>query len=735
MPEKQTILTGSGPAESKVPNMGSTTVDTTAPILLSLCSLSGLLGQPITLEVLTSALPTDRRAPSIAACLRAVEQQGVTARSFYRPELRKLPRVSLPCLLLLKNNNSCVLVERTETEATIIPAELDSQRRRVPLQELELEYSGYCLFAHLRTKLDQRVGDRESVSTRQWFWGTILRFWPIYKHVLLATAVIHLLGIAGPLFVMNVYDRVVPNNALDTLWVLALGVLIAYSFDFILRNLRGYFVDIAGKNADVLIASRLMQQLTSIRLDHKPDSTGTLANNLREFEALREFFSSTTLLGLVDIPFIAIFIALIGYIGGPLAWAPTVAVPIVMLVGLLIQVPFRQMIQQGYRESSQKSALLVESIFGLETIKTSLARGQIQQRWEKVVGANARTSSRVKTLANFSLSFSMYATQLVSVAIIIGGVYLISEGRMTLGGLIACNILVGRALSPLATVAAMLTRLQQAKTALGALDLLMKIPNESPDDQQYMHQPHLTNALSFEDLRFTYPQAQTLALRDLTLKIRPGERVGIIGRTGCGKSTLGRLALGLYTPEQGQVSVGGIDIRQLHVADLRSRIGYVAQDSYLFYGSIRDNITFGVPDVDNQAILHAATIAGVGDFVHQHPAGFDCPVGERGSALSGGQRQAITIARALLTNPDILIFDEPTSAMDNGSEQRFCQRLKPELTGKTLLLFTHRFGLLTMVDRLIVMDGGRIVADGPKRHVLEALKKQQIHAKPSQERL
>jgi ATP-binding cassette subfamily C protein LapB len=281
----------------------------------------------------------------------------------------------------------------------------------------------------------------------------------------------------------------------------------------------------------------------------------------------------------------------------------------------------------------------------------------------------------------------------------------------------------------------MLTRLQQAKTALGALDLLMKIPNESPDDQQYMHQPHLTNALSFEDLRFTYPQAQTLALRDLTLKIRPGERVGIIGRTGCGKSTLGRLALGLYTPEQGQVSVGGIDIRQLHVADLRSRIGYVAQDNYLFYGSIRDNITFGVPDVDNQAILHAATIAGVGDFVHQHPAGFDCPVGERGSALSGGQRQAITIARALLTNPDILIFDEPTSAMDNGSEQRFCQRLKPELTGKTLLLFTHRFGLLTMVDRLIVMDGGRIVADGPKRHVLEALKKQQIHAKPSQERL
>ncbi|WP_316347842.1 type I secretion system permease/ATPase [Desulfuromonas acetoxidans] len=729
MAEKQMKLNSSVNKEDKIPHrFDQANVDTTAPILLSLCTLSSMLGQPLTLDVLTSSLPTDRRAPSIAACLRAAEQQGLSARSFHRPQLKALSRLTLPCLLLLHDNNSCILTDLNGDEATIIPAELDGQRRTLSLKELQQDYSGYCIFAHVRCKMDKRVGDKEQVSTRQWFWGTILRFWPIYKHVLLATAVINILGIAGPLFIMNVYDRVVPNNALETLWVLALGVMIAYIFDFILRNLRGYFVDIAGKNADVLIASQLMQQLTAIRMDHKPDSTGTLANNLREFEALREFFSSTTLLALIDIPFIAIFIALIGYIGGPLAWAPALAVPVVILIGLLIQVPFRQMIDQGYRESSQKSALLVEAIFGLETIKTSLARGQIQQRWEKVVGANARTSARVKSLANFSLSFSIFATHVVSVLIIIGGVYLIGEGRMTLGGLIACNILVGRALSPLAAVAAMFTRLQQARSALGALDMLMKIPNESPEDQQFMRQPHLSNSLAFEEIRFAYPQAQTMALRDLTLKIRPGERVGIIGRTGCGKSTLGRLALGLYTPEQGQISVGGIDIRQLHVADLRSRIGYVSQDNYLFYGSIRDNITFGAPEADDQAILHAARISGVSDFIHQHPAGFDCPVGERGSALSGGQRQAITIARALLTNPDILIFDEPTSAMDNGSEQRFCQRLKPELSGKTLLLFTHRFGLLTMVDRLIVMDGGRIVADGPKRHVLEALKKQQIHA-------
>ncbi len=716
------------PPHKSLPPFKAAEVETTVPILLSLCTLSNFLGLPITLDVLKTNLPMDKEPPSIAACLRALEPHGIQARSFRRRHLHQLPKLSLPCLLLLNEQNTCILLDYTDDHATIILAENDSTPQTVAIEDLQKNYTGYCIFAHLINHLDKRVDPGKPISTKRWFWGTILKFWPIYKHVLLATAVIHILGIAGPLFVMNVYDRVVPNNAIETLWVLALGVAIAYSFDFILRNLRGYFVDIAGKNADVIIASRLMQQLTSIRLDNKPDSTGTLANNLREFETLREFFSSTTLLALVDIPFIGIFIAVIAYIGGPLAWAPAIAVPIVLLVGLSIQVPFRQVIEKGYRESSQKSALLVEAIFGLETIKTALAGGQIQHRWEKLVGANALTSSRIKGLANFSLSFSMFANQLVGVAIIIGGVYQIAKGQMTLGGLIACNILVGRALSPLATVAAMLTRLQQARTSLHALDTLMKIPTESPAGQNFMRQPHLSGSLAFEEVRFAYPQSQNLALRDLTLKIKPGERVGIIGRTGCGKSTLGRLALGLYQPEQGRVSIGGIDLRQLHVADLRSRIGYVSQDNYLFFGSIRDNITFGSPQADEQAILRAAQISGIADFIHQHPAGFDCPVGERGQALSGGQRQAVTIARALLADPQILILDEPTSAMDNGSEQLLCRRLKPELEGKTLLLFTHRFGLLTMVDRLVVMDNGRIVADGPKRETLEALKKHQIHA-------
>jgi ATP-binding cassette subfamily C protein LapB len=514
----------------------------------------------------------------------------------------------------------------------------------------------------------------------------------------------------------------VPNSAFDTLWALAVGVLIAYLFDFLLRNLRAYFADVAGKNADVLIASRLMQQLTGMRLDHRPDSVGTLANNLREFETLREFFSSTTLMALVDLPFILLFIALIGYIGGWLAFAPLLAVPLVILVGLSLQRSFRQVVGESYREGAQKNAMLVEVINGLETIKTSMAEGQIQKRWEEVVGLNARSTGRVKALANFSMTFSQAAAQLVGLTIIVGGVYLIANGKLTLGGLIACNILVGRTMAPLGAVAAMLTRLQQSRTALKSLEQLMELPNERPLGQEFIRAKDLEGSLELDNVQFQYPNAQMPALQGVSLRIRPGERVGIIGRTGSGKSTIGRLCLGLYQPQEGSLRLGGIDLRQLHVADLRHRIGYVSQDLQLFYGSIRENITFGAPYVDGQAILRAATLAGVTDFVRGHPAGFDWQVGERGTGLSGGQRQTVAIARALLLDPEILILDEPTSAMDNAAEAQFRQRLGSILDGKTLVIFTHRTSMLQLVDRIIIMDGGKVVADGPKQEILKDLR-------------
>jgi ATP-binding cassette subfamily C protein LapB len=674
-------------------------------------------------------MPQGRKQPPLAVCVRAAEQAGLTVRTFHKPRVENISSLLMPCILVLQNDQACILSALEDGHAEVIFPQGGGTGKRLPLDRLQSQYSGYVLLASPEGKLDQRASDLRLVDTREWFWGTIFKFFPIYKHVMLATIMVNILALASPLFIMNVYDRVVPNSAFDTLWALAIGVFIAYLFDFLLRNLRGYFADVAGKNADVIIASKLMQQMTAMRFDHKPESAGTLANNLREFESLREFFSSTTLMALVDMPFIFLFVGLISYIAGPLAYAPLVAVPVVILVGYFLQMPFQRIIEKSFREGAQKNALLVEAITGMETIKTSMAEGQIQKRWEEVVGLNAKSTSRARALSNFSVSFSQWSAQLVSVAIIIGGVYLISEGELTLGGLIACNILVGRAMAPLGAVAAMLTRLQQSRMALKSLDLLMKQPNERPLDNEFIQAKHLQASMSFENVHFQYPNSQTPALDGVSLHIQPGEKVAVLGRTGSGKSTLGRLCMGLYEPQKGAVKLDGIDLRQLHVADLRSHIGYVSQDNYLFYGSIRDNIAFGAPYVDGPAILSAANLAGVTDFVKGHPAGFDWQVGERGMNLSGGQRQAVTIARALLLDPDILILDEPTSAMDNNAELLLRQRMKESLADKTLLLFTHRTSLLELVERVVIMEAGKIVADGPKAEVLKALKNGAIGAK------
>ena len=703
-------------------------VDYESPLLRCISLISGLLGRPVSTVALKAGMPQDSERPPLAVCIRAAEQAGLMVRTFHKPQIGKISTLVMPCILVLQNDQACVLVGLQDSHAEVLFPRDGGAMKLLPLERLQDQYSGYVLLVNKEGKLDQRASELRLVDTREWFWGTIFKFFPIYKHVLMATVMVNILALASPLFIMNVYDRVVPNSAFDTLWALALGIFIAYLFDFLLRNLRGYFADVAGKNADIIIASKLMQQMTAMRLDHKPESAGTLANNLREFESLREFFSSTTLMALVDMPFIFIFIALIAYIGGPLSYAPIVAVPIVVLVGYFLQIPFQRIIEKSFREGAQKNALLVEAITGIETIKTSMAEGQIQKRWEEVIGMNAKSTNRARALSNFSISFSQWSAQLVSVAIIIGGVYLISAGELTLGGLIACNILVGRAMAPLGAVAAMLTRLQQSRMALKSLDLLMRQPNERPVGHEFIQAQNLKPSISFEDVHFQYPNSQTPALNGVSLMIKAGEKVAILGRTGSGKSTLGRLCMGLYEPQKGSVKLDGIDLHQLHVADLRSHIGYVSQDNYLFYGSIRDNIAFGAPYVDGPAILSAANLAGVTDFVKGHPAGFDWQVGERGMNLSGGQRQAVTIARALLLDPAILVLDEPTSSMDNNAEAILRQRLLETLENKTLLLFTHRTSLLHLVDRVVVMDAGKVVADGPKADILKALKGGQVGA-------
>jgi ATP-binding cassette subfamily C protein LapB len=525
---------------------------------------------------------------------------------------------------------------------------------------------------------------------------------------------------------MNVYDRVVPNQAIETLWALSLGVVTVFVFDFILRTLRSYFVDAAGKVADVKLSSRMFSQVLEVQMAAKPGSSGAFANNLREFETLRDFFTSATLVAVIDLPFVFLFVMIVGFIGGPIAIVPAVAIPIVIATGLLMQLPLRRATQMTFKEAAQKHGHLIESINGLETIRAAGAEGRTQRFWEDAVDATSVSTTKARFYATFGVNVAALAQNMTTVGVVIYGVHQIGEGLLTVGALVACTIITGRAMAPLGQVAGILTRYHQARAAYQALTQLMALPVERPIDKTFLHRPSLEGNVTFRSVGFAYPGEQIRALDSVSFHIGAGERVGLIGRVGSGKTTIEKLMIGLFQPDEGAVMLDGTDLRQIDPADLRRQIGTVLQDVMLFRGSIRDNITLGAEHIDDERMLEAARLAGVDAFAARHPLGYDAQVGERGAHLSGGQRQAVAVARALLHDPPILLFDEPTSAMDNSSENRFKRQLESILPGKTLILVTHRTSLLSLVDRLIVMDGGRVVADGVKDDVLRALAGGQI---------
>lgn len=698
-------------------------VDYEDPLLACLAQLSTILEKPVSRQALKAGLPNADTRFTPELCVRAAERAGFNAKIVKRGDLLRITPLVLPAILLLKQMNAVVLlkIDRKNGTADIAVAESGAGKVTVPLRELMAEYTGYTIFIKARFGFDTRSRYDERKYNQNWFWGTLKRFWPIYSHVLLATFLLNLFGLATPLFTMNVYDRVVPNAAVETLWVLALGVVIVFMIEFVLRNLRSYFVDIAGKNADIIIASQLLERVMSMRMDKKPESTGSMANNLKEFESLRDFFTSGTLVLLVDLPFIFIFVGVMFLIGGPLALIPLITIPLVCLISWFLQAPMKRIIDRTTAESNQKHAMLVEALSGLETIKTSGAQSRVQGRWEKLVGLTAETSGKARALATMAQTIVSFIIQMNTVVIILFGVHMMIDKEITMGALVGMTLLTGRALGPLGTVSGLLMKYQQSRAALEALHQLMDSPTERPTDKFFHHTPELHGQIEFHNVSFSYPGQTEKALDNVSFVIRPGERVAILGRIGSGKTTIGRLIMKLYEPTEGSILIDGIDIGQIDPADIRRHIGYVGQDNYLFYGTIRDNISYGAPHVDDNAIQVASHFAGVMDFVRGHAHGLDLKVGERGSSLSGGQRQSVAIARALVGNPPILMMDEPTSNMDQGSEQRFQQRIGAYRGLKTLMCVTHRGSMLHVADRVIVLDNGRLVADGPKEQVLASL--------------
>ncbi|MBV0933162.1 type I secretion system permease/ATPase [Marinobacterium weihaiense] len=699
------------------------------PLLQCLVLLTEQNNRPCTPQVLTEGLPLESGRLTPKLFLRAAARGGFSARLAQR-RLGELPNLLLPAVLLLEGEGACLLqsVDEDAGEAEVVQPE-SGGAARMTLQSLENVYTGYVIFVRPEYRLGEQssrvLGDRDG----HWFWGTLWRSARIYRDVLLASVLINLFVLANPLFVMNVYDRVVPNHAVETLWVLAIGVGVVYLFDFGLKMLRSYFIEVAGKKSDVLLSARLFEKVMGLRYDAMPSSVGAFASNLREFDSIRNFLSSTTNTVLIDIPFMLLFLVVISLIGGPLVIIPAMAVPLILLYALAVRPALRRSIERTFSSTAQKNGTLVESLTAMETLKTQRAASPMQVRWEEAVGYIARWGLRSRMLSASVVSFAGLVQQLASVLLVIGGVYMIMEQDLSMGGLIACVILSGRAIAPLAQVASLIANYEQSLKALKTLDEIMALPDEHEADRHYVHRPDFKGGVAFKEVDFTYPGTEYGALKSVSFSVQPGEKVALIGRIGSGKSSIQKLVMGLYQPTAGAIAIDGIDLKQIDPSDLRRSIGYVPQDVMLFAGTVRDNITIGLPQATDKQILRAARMSGVEAFVNQHPLGFDMPVGERGSALSGGQRQAVALARALLHEPAILILDEPSNAMDNASEEYLRRQLKTFARERTLLMVTHKMSLLDLVDRLIVIDDGCVLADGPKDSVLEALKQGRLQVR------
>ena len=691
-------------------------------LLGCLILLTEIEHKPLSADALCAGLPLidNRLTPELF--IRAAKRADLNSRIVQRG-IADIPVQVLPSVLLLKNNSACVLTAINKESSTVeihIPGE--KAKKSIALSDLEALYTGYAIFAQHEHKFDERTPEVVNVRSRHWFWGAMADAWPIYRDVLLGSFLINLFALVSPLFIMNVYDRVVPNNATETLWVLAIGVTIAMIFDFIVKSLRGYFIDLAGKKVDVTLSALIYEKVMGLKMNVRPPSVGAFANNLRAFEGIRDFITSATISTLVDLPFVILFLIVIAWVGGPLVFVPLVGIPIVIFYSIFIQNSLQEAVDHTFRGASQKNAMLIESLTAVETIKSLGAEGIMQRKWESAVGYISTWSLRSRLLSSSSVNVATFVQQMAMIAIVVYGVYLIGDGQLTTGGLIAAVMLTGRALAPTGQLANLATQYHQSKAGLSSLNDVMDLPVERPLDKNFIHRPHFEGSVTLHDINFTYPDCEEKSLAEVSFNIKKGEHVALIGRIGSGKTTVEKLLMGLYEPQEGAIRIDGIDTRQIDPIDLRRNIGYVPQDITLFYGSVRDNIVYAMPNADDEAVLRAARIAGVTDFVDRHPKGFDMPVGERGEGLSGGQRQAVAIARALLLDPPILLMDEPSNSMDNSTEEQLKQRLTEVVKDKTLILVTHRASLLSFVNRLIVLDNGKLIADGPKEDVLAALK-------------
>ncbi|HEY3983312.1 type I secretion system permease/ATPase [Cedecea sp.] len=683
-------------------------------------------GKTVSQDVLYAGLPRGEiLTPAVA--VRMLEQTGIHA-GWMKRDLLTLPDDLFPAIIATTAGDYTLLLGK-DGERFILLDPVEEEINHLTSTELSECYAGYALLSKTIVRPSARADDDilpDASQAGHWLFSTLWRYRQYFYSAALAALLANILTLSTTFFTMNVYDRVVPTGAYATLWSLAIGVLIAISFEFISRQIRTYLVDTAGKKADLLVGSRLFRKTLAIRMECKPRSAGSFANQLREFESVRDFLSSATLATLSDLPFCLLFLSVMFMIGGQLVIIPILAVPVIIIAGVIIQWPLSRYMKENISEISQKQGLVIETIVGLETLKAAKGEGMMQKRWDDFSALAAASSMKTRYLSSLTSNFVSYVQQVCTVLIVLWGVYLIHAGELTMGALVGMVILSGRSLSPLAAVVNLAIRFQQAKTALTSLNQLMAMPTERDKQAHFLPTPPLKGEIKLNQTGFHYPkigvQEPQQILHALNLQIRPGERVAILGSIGSGKSTLLKILARLYLPTQGQMTMDGLDVNQIDPADWRTACGYVCQDNRLFQGTLRHNIVMGDPAVSTERFLEVARLTGIDALARRHPAGYDMPIGEMGQGLSGGQRQQVSLARCLLLDPTILLMDEPTSSMDTASEARFIAQLKIVTQDKTLIIVTHRTAVLELVDRIIVLEDGKILADGTKESIMAKLR-------------
>jgi len=698
------------------------------PLLDCLVLLSEHYGNPCSAEALTAGLPFNNVILTPELLPQAASRAGLSAK-LSRKNLDQLPSMLLPCILMIKDKKACILQELDlKNNTAIISLPETGGEEKLTVEELESIYVGYLFLIKKQYHGDSAFDVHLHDNQKHWLWHTIKESVPIYRDVIIASILVNIFALVSPLLVMNVYDKVVPNLAFETLWVLAIGAGIAYLFDFIMKQLRGYLIDVAGKKVDIQTSSKLFAKVIGLPLEKRAASVGGMARQLGEFDSVREFLSSATITALVDLPFSLLFFFIIYLVSGDLVVFPVLAMVLILGYTLVVQPKLRLAIEESNKFSGLRHGHLIESLSAVESIKANGAEGMVQNAWQQMLGHTANWQLKTKTITNSVSNVASFIIQMTTVAVIVLGVYRVADGAISLGGIIAAVMLSSRAIAPMARVAALMTRYNQTLSSLRQLDSIMEQDDEFENKGQLVSKPQLQGHIVADNLGFSYPNVEKPALHPLSINIMPGEKIAIIGRNGSGKSTLAKLLLGLFKPTTGSVRYDGLHQGQIHPSDLRRNFGYLAQDIVLFHGSIKDNILFGTRQITEFQLMRAVQLSGVSLFTDMESEGLDLQVGEGGQSLSRGQRQAVALARSILNDPKILLLDEPTASLDARAEQQFMSSMAKTSHERTLILITHKMHLLKLVDRIIVLENGRLVADGNKDKILEQLKKGQLSA-------